>query len=116
MKNEIKEKHHKEYVHLQCCTYNLYDVLLKIEFIDLLDIMKKYPMNRGLRLIQKINFFFHEFPFFIYVMDDEIIKYAYETICVTYDDLKKLEANEEMLSDYLKILEKLDFLLKQLDK
>lgn len=115
MKNEISEKHHQEYVHMQCCANNIYDILLKIEFLDLMEIMKKYPMNHGLRIIQKISFFFQNFQFFIYEIDDEIIRNAYKSFESTYDDLIKLCASVEMLEDYSWILEKLKVLVSKYD-
>ena len=104
MKDKINYIHHREYVHMKCCLSDLYDVLLRIEFKDYIQIMKKHPMNHALCLIQRISFHLHHLDLFIYAVDLEVLRKAFDSMYKTYNQLKEMNANEEMLNDYAFIL------------
>ena len=107
MKDMIAYKNHYEYVHLHCCYQILYDVLLRIEFLDCMERMKKYPMTHELTWYQRISFFFHRLHYFIFEADLEILREAFDSMRLAYQELKELDADEDMLTDYVWILEKI---------
>ncbi|WP_294562990.1 hypothetical protein [uncultured Traorella sp.] len=107
MKDMIAYKNHTEYVHLHCCYQNLYDVLLRVDFLDFMERMKRHPMTHELTWVQRITFFFHRLHYFIFEADLEILREAFDSLRMAYQELKKLEADEEMLADYAWILEKM---------
>lgn len=105
MKNKIAYKNHQEYVHLKCCYKNLYDILLRVDFLDYMEKMKKHPMSHELTWPQRIAFFFHRLHFFIFEADIEILREAFDSMRIAYEDLKRLNADEALLADYAWILE-----------
>lgn len=107
MIDKIKHLHRYEYIHLKCCYRNLYDVKLRIKFHDYLDLMKKHPMTHELSLFHQISYYLHQFHHFIFEVDIEIIREAYESVYQTYLKMIRLEANEELLNDYIFILKEL---------
>lgn len=107
MKDMIAYKNHTEYVHLHCCYQNLYDVLLRVDFLDFMERMKRHPMTHELTWVQRITFFFHRLHYFIFEADLEILREAFDSLRMAYQELKKLETDEEMLADYAWILEKI---------
>lgn len=107
MKDKIKHLHRYEYIHIKCCHRNLYDVKLRIEFNDYLDIMKKHPMTHELSLFHRMSYYLHQFHYFIFEVDREIVKEAYESIYQTYLKLIECKANEDLLNDYIYILKRL---------
>ena len=68
-------------------------------------------MSHELTIIQKMKFFFHHFDFFVYVLDLEILRKAFESMNNTYQELKRLDADEMLLNDYAYILSSLQKLL-----
>ena len=113
MKDQIKHLHRYEYIHLKCCYRNLYDVKLRIEFKDYLDIMKKHPMTHEPSLFHQISYYLHQFHFFIFEVDREILKEAYESVYQTYLKMIQYNANEELVNDYILILKGLKKLLQE---
>ena len=111
MKDMIAYKNHTEYVHLHCCYQNLYDVLLRVDFLDFMERMKRHPMTHELTWVQRITFFFHRLHYFIFEADLEILREAFDSLRMAYQELKKLEADEEMLADYAWILEKMKHMM-----
>ena len=107
MKNTAAYKNHHEYIHMRCCYRNLYDVLLRVDFLDYMEKMKRHPMTHGLSWGQTIIFFFHRLHYFIFESDLEILREAFDSMRVTYVQLNEMNADEEMLKDYAWILEKL---------
>lgn len=104
MKDKINYIHHREYIHMKCCLTDLYDVILRVEFRDYLEIMKKHPMNHNPGIFQRISFFLHNIDLFIYAVDLEVLRKAFNSMRNTYSKLKELGANEELLTDYALIL------------
>lgn len=113
MKDKIKQCHHNEYIHIKCCFKNLYDVKLRIEFIDYMEIMRKHPMGHQLSLNQRIMNYFHQFHYFVFESDQEILFECFQSVHETYKKLKELNANEEILKDYCIILDRLQKSLKE---
>lgn len=111
MKKSIASLHHHEYVHMKCCYHNLYDIKVRIEFLDYLNMMKKYPMTPTLSLSQRIMFFFHKIHFYIFEIDLEILREAFDSMRCTYEILKDMEASEAMIKDYAMILKNMQKLL-----
>lgn len=111
MIDKIKHLHRYEYIHLKSCYHNLYDVKLKIEFKDILDIMKKHPMTHELSLFHRFSRFLHRIHHFVFVVDMEILREAYESVYQTYLKMMKFEADKELVDDYILILKKLKELL-----
>ena len=89
---------------MKCCLSDLYDVLLRIEFIDYLQIMKKHPMIHTPGIFQRISFFLHHIDLFIYVVDLEVLRKAFNSMHKTYCQLKELNADKDLLNDYSIIL------------
>ena len=104
MKDKVRYIHHKEYIHMKCCLFDLYDVKLRIDFIDYIEMMKKHPMIHVPGIFQRISFFFHHIDLFIYEVDLEVLRKAFESMKSTYIKLKELNANDELLNDYALIL------------
>ena len=89
---------------MKCCLSDLYDVKLRIDFIDYIELMKKHPMTHEPSIFQRISFFLHHLDLFIYEVDLEVLRKAFDSMRVTYYKLKELNANEELLNDYAYIL------------
>ncbi len=111
MKDQIKHYHRYEYVHLKCCYQNLYDVKLRIEFLDYLILMKKHPMSHQLSLFQQISFYLNQIHYFIYEVDLELLIEALDSVKNTYHKLIDLHADEELIKDYKIILNGIQTLL-----
>lgn len=107
MKDKILLLHYREYIHLKCCYSNLYDVFLRVDFLDYIEKMKQHPMSYRLGFLQKILFFFNKLHFFIFEIDLEILREAFDSMNLTYDKLKELGAADVLLEDYALILKKL---------
>lgn len=104
MKDKIKHLHRYEYIHLKCCYRNLFDVKLRVQFRDYLDIMKKHPMTHELSLFHQISYYLHQFHYFIFESDIEILREAYESVYQTYLKMIQYNANEQYVNDYVYIL------------
>lgn len=108
MNDMIAYYHHAHYMHVHSCYQDLYDILLRVDFLDYMTMMKKYPMSHQWLLTQRISFLIQRLRYFIYDHDLELIEAVHETTWKTFDALKELDADEEMLKDYRWMLEKLE--------
>ncbi len=114
MKDKVKHLHRYEYIHLKSCHRNLYDVKLRIEFQDYLDIMKKHPMTHELSLFHRMSRFLHHLHHFVFEVDGEILREAYESLYQSYLKMVQLNADKGLINDYIFILKRLkEILLKR---
>lgn len=104
MKDKVRYIHHKAYIHMKCCLFDLYDIKLRIDFVDYIEMMKKHPMVHTPGIFQRISFFIHHLDFFIYEVDLEVLRKAFESMKNTYYQLIECNASEELLNDYSIIL------------
>lgn len=104
---DTQKNHQLLSIYMHCAYFNLYDILLRIEFCDMLEKMNLYPSTRSLHLKTRLKYYRHHFKFYIYEMDDEIVAdmMAYlEKLLVLSQDEVMIDLYEEMLMKMKKMM------------
>lgn len=113
--SKINDLHTKEYCFIQCCYCDLYDVKLRIDFLDYLERMNLFHHSFYFLFFQRIVFYIKHISFFIFEMDNVIVKMAYDSLKKTSCELICLNADENMIQEYQMIIYKLGETLKKME-
>lgn len=112
MKNTSREINKNTYVTMKFYHFNLYDIKLRIEFDDMLDILKSHPMSK-LGWLQFIRMLISRLDLFVLESDQELLLLAYDTLILQNEYLKREKANEILLNDYIKIMNRIEKLMNK---